>query len=337
MNHWLCVLFFFTATLAHFGQTDSLSLKNGDHLIGEIKKMENGILTFETSYSDDDFTILWVDVVAISSNQMYLITLSNGDRCNSELKSHDKQGIVNVYSNGQFREVSIKDIVYVKPVKSSFISRLDASLSFGLNFTKSKNLKQLTLRSKLGYSANFWQLTGAYDYVRSSQENIQEIERIDAHMQFTYFLQKDIFALFRSDILSNDEQKLALRVNNRLGAGKYFIHSNQLYFGAGGGLAYNNEEFSGSTQESRSSLEAFCTVALDLFDIRDFELVTNFTAFPSITESGRWRFDYKLDLKYDLPLEFFIKIGVTYNYDNQPVEGASENDYILQTTFGWEL
>ena len=43
------------------------------------------------------------------------------------------------------------------------------------------------------------------------------------------------------------------------------------------------------------------------------------------------------DLKYDLPLDFYIRLGYTLNYDNKPVEGATESDYVLQTSFGWEL
>jgi len=49
------------------------------------------------------------------------------------------------------------------------------------------------------------------------------------------------------------------------------------------------------------------------------------------------RFDFKVDLKYDLPLDFYIKLGYTQNFDNRPVEGASQNDYVIQTSFGWEF
>ena len=45
----------------------------------------------------------------------------------------------------------------------------------------------------------------------------------------------------------------------------------------------------------------------------------------------------RINLKYEFPLDFFINLGFTLNYDNQPVEDASETDYVLQTTFGWEL
>jgi hypothetical protein len=30
-------------------------------------------------------------------------------------------------------------------------------------------------------------------------------------------------------------------------------------------------------------------------------------------------------------------MGLTYNFDNQAAEGASDTDYVYQFTFGWEL
>ena len=73
-----------------------------------------------------------------------------------------------------------------------------------------------------------------------------------------------------------------------------------------------------------------------MFDIGDLSLLTKAMAYPSITEAGRWRADFNFDMNYDLPLDFYIKLGFSLNYDNRPVEGASETDYVLHTGFGWE-
>jgi len=49
-----------------------------------------------------------------------------------------------------------------------------------------------------------------------------------------------------------------------------------------------------------------------------------------------WRSDAKLDLKYDLPLDFYIKLGLSFNYDNRPADDTREIDYLFQTGTGWE-
>jgi len=320
-----------------WSQNDTLILKNNDRLIGEIKKMERGILTIETDYSDDDFTVKWINISSINSARNYLITLNNGERFTAKIKTTEATDNITLISEEEVFSVSIKEIVYIKPVKSTFKSRLDASLSVGLNFTKSNNLKQLTVRSSLGYTARFWQLSGTYNAVRSNQDNTDEIQRSDGNLQFMYFLKHDYFAVLTSEFLSNDEQKLKLRLTNRLGLGKFIIHTNRFNLAAGGGIGWTSEKFYEILDDARNSTEAFGAIQLNMFDIKNIDLLTSLILYPSLTESKRLRLDYKIDLKYDLPWDFFIKFGLTYNFDNQPIEGASKEDYVVQTTFGWEL
>lgn len=41
--------------------------------------------------------------------------------------------------------------------------------------------------------------------------------------------------------------------------------------------------------------------------------------YPGLTFGGRFRSDFRFDLKHDLPLNFFIKLGFVHNFDNKPV------------------
>ena len=159
---------------------------------------------------------------------------------------------------------------------------------------------------------------------------------MDANITFKYFLPNDWYVFYANDFLQNDEQKLALRSTSKLGAGYYLVHTNSTYFGIYGGAAANAESFTENSSPDRKSAEAFVGLELNLFDIGDLSLLTNVIGFPSLTESGRFRLDFKFDLKYDLPLDFYIKTGTTINYDNQPVAGAGDLDYVIQTGIGWE-
>jgi hypothetical protein len=149
-------------------------------------------------------------------------------------------------------------------------------------------------------------------------------------------LQKDWFSLAQITFLSNTEQQIDQRWTYKLGLGKYLVHTNQTYWSITAGGAYNNETYT-SADPVRNSAEAFFGSQLNMFDIGDLNIFSNAVAYPSITESGRWRFDFAFDMKYDLPLDFYVKLGVTYNFDNQPASGGSESDYVFKTSFGWEL
>ena len=74
-----------------------------------------------------------------------------------------------------------------------------------------------------------------------------------------------------------------------------------------------------------------------MFDFKDWSLVTNLNVFPSLSESGRWRVDYNLDLKWDLPYDFYIKTALQINYDNRAAAAGSDFDYIWTTGIGWEF
>lgn len=320
-----------------WSQNDTIVLKNKDKIVGEIKSMDRGVVTIETDYSDSDFTITWIDIVSIKSKQTYLMTLSNGTRINSSMYTKEGDSALVTLIGHNNETVKIEDIVYINPVKQKFMSRIKASVSFGYNVTKSNNLSQLSINSNISYTAYKWRLHGSYNEVRSNQDSVEATSRVDASVGLKYFMRHDWFYSLSGDFLSNDEQKLELRSTIKSGLGKYIIHSNRMSFGGGFGLAFNNEKFNDINNTNRNSLEAYLGLALDVFDVKDFNLNTNVTFYPSLTEGGRYRADYNLNLKYDLPLDFFIKLGLTYNYDSKPVEGASVSDYVFQSTFGWEF
>ena len=70
---------------------------------------------------------------------------------------------------------------------------------------------------------------------------------------------------------------------------------------------------------------------------KGFNLNTTLNFFPSLSVADRIRVDYILDIKYDLPLDFYVKLGFQFNYDNQPPELASGFDYLLNTGVGWKF
>lgn len=319
-------------------QTDSLILSNGDRIVGEIKNMDKGIIQIETDYSDSDFKIEWDQVSEIYSPRTYQITLSDGTQLRVLINSdpnNPRQASIN--DNSTSRVIDLMELVYINPIEKRFISRLSAAVSIGYNFTASNNLSQFSSRIGLGYLADYWSLDGSLDIVKSNQDEVEDVSRTDGLITFKYFLKNDWYLIAQSDFLSNDEQKLKLRSAFSVGVGKFLIHTNKMDIGVNGGGVLNNEIFTDETIDDRNSVEAFLGGQLDMFDMGDLSLATGLTVYPSLTESGRVRTDFKFDMKYDLPLDFYINLGYTHNFDSKPIEGAAKNDYVLQTTIGWDL
>jgi hypothetical protein len=316
---------------------DTIKLSNNDVLVGEFKQMDKSVVTFKTKYSDKDFKIKWHTVKEIYSDRVFIISFSDGSRLTSSIQSSKtNEGKIVLESGVNSSEENLSDIIFLEPIGKNFLSRLTINIDLGITLTKANNLKQLNTNLKMSYLANKWRSDGAFKTVLSRQDSISDISRMDGNLDFSYFLPNDWFAQVSAIYLANDEQKLDLRSTYKIGMGYYFVHSSKLYLAANAGLAFTGEKFIDDTPDKNSS-EAYIGIGFNKYDIGDLSLLTSAILYPSLTESGRVRADFNFDMKYDLPLDFYIQMSLTYNYDNQPIAGAAESDYVFTTSFGWEF
>lgn len=331
-----CAVFLFLNL--SYAQTDSLQLKSGDLLVGELKEMKQNVATFETDYSKDDFKIKWGEIQKINTQTIYLVTLTSGIRYSGQLKSITDEEVGVIFKNDTLAKTEIKKIVFLRKLDQDFWSNLNASLSVGYNFTKANNLSQYSVRSNLGYRSKNWSASTSYNHIISSQRNVSRTQRLDANLVYKNYLKRKWFGLAEVNWLSNTAQNINLRTLSKLGIGKYLVQTNSLYWGLQTGVSFNNESFNlDGVESSNDSAELFLGTEANLYDIGDLSFLSRVVVYPSLTESGRWRTDFNFDIKYDLPFDFYINFGLTFNYDNQPIQAGREKDYVFQTTLGWSL
>ncbi len=318
-------------------QQDSLVLKNKNIIVGNIKSLKNGVVTVETDYSDKDFLIEWSGVKEVFSKNRFLITLKNGDRLTGYIISADdgkKMKIIEDADSEMF--TTIEDLVFLKELENSFWGRVKANIDLGLNLTKANNFRQFNVTSKIAYNADKWSTDIYFNMLQSSQDSVSTIKRTEGTLNYVYYLQHAMFFSSSINFLSNTEQALKLRTTGKIGLGKFLVQTNKAYFGFGGGLSFNNETFFNEV-EPRNSLEVYIGTEGKLFDVGDLNFTGSLNVYRSITKSGRWRSDLKVDAKYDLPWDFYIKTNFTVNYDNKSAVPGNYFDYIFALSFGWEF
>ena len=325
-----------------YAQQDSLVFRNGEYLVGEVKKMDRNVVTVETPYSDKDFNIKWNRIQEIYTNTYFLITLTNGNRYNGTISSNAPGRISIITDEGDSVGVNHSDIVYLDDLDKGFWSQLSFSIDLGFEMTRSNNFKKFTTSTRLGYAAKRWGLDAYYSTLFSRQDDAGNIDRSEAGISHRYFLPKDWYTLISVDFLSSTELNLDIRTTAKMGMGKFLVHTNKAYFGFAAGANYNNEHYFADSVgaepiPNRQSMEAFLSTEYNMFNVGDIDLLTNLTAYPSLTESGRWRVDFKIETRYEMWFDddFYIKFSYSMNYDSQPPESATDLDYVLQTGFGW--
>jgi hypothetical protein len=319
-----------------FSQNDTIVLKNGNILFGEIKKLRSGILTMETPYSDSDFTIDFSDVTEIKVQKSCFIILTRGRR---------RTGHILPSSSGKFsfksiaygiEKFSLSELIFLDEISERFWNRFNGNIDLSYNLTKANTASQINIGGGLDYRGPKWISSLNISALESKQDNAEEIQRTDINAEIQRILPKNWYLLSNLSYLSNTEQALEGRYAIRAGLGRYLILSNKLSWGLNAGLNYNIENYSDGTV-NKESTELYLGTQFLMFDFEDLDLNTNINLFPSLSEQGRWRIDYSLDIKYDLPWDFYIKTGLQFNYDNQAALSGSDFDYIFTTGFGWKF
>jgi hypothetical protein len=316
-------------------------MKSNEKVMGEIKQFDNGVIQIETAFSDKDFQVEYDKVIYIHTTRHFLIITTKGDRFYGSIKSerNDSSKVVIEEKSGGEVIVNLKDIVFFQEIEDSFWQRLDVELSVGYTLTKANNSNQFSGNFDLGYLSEKTKYNLYFGMIRSFQESddfTSTITRTNGGFIYRRFIVRDWFMLLNADLLESSEQKLAMRSNIKGGVGYYLVKNLKMNLGLAGGLAWTYEDYIDLVNDSRNSAEAFVAAEFIIFDLGDLELGTKCFAYPSLTEAGRFRTDFNINVKYDFPLDFFIKLNYTLNYDNQPAIGAPKSDYVFQTTLGWE-
>ena len=325
----------FLVPISIFGQNDSIWMKNNDLLVGELKTLSKSVITFETDYSDKDFQIDFDEISRFSTQNYFVVNLTDNSRHTGKIRSVKADKVQIWYGDVLVRDLDIQEIVFLSEIDRKFWKRFTGAIDFGINVAKTNNNVQITSSANLKYSDDNYNFTVSFSNLLSDQDNVERIERKEFGLMARRFIKKWYVEL-DLNYLSSTELGIKNRINPGIGAGRTLITTNKLYWAAGGGFNYNIEEYFDSSQDKESQ-ELKILTQFEMFNFSDLSLLTSVAGYPSLSESGRFRLDYNLTFKYDLPFEFYIKTDFTLNYDNQPPMEGSESDYVLSSGIGWEL
>ena len=119
-------------TEVSIAQLDSVVLKNGNVITGEIKVFDNGVLTIKTPYSKADFIVKWAGIKGLYSKRAFLIEIENGQRANGTLQFlSEQQKVIITEKSGYNLETDLNKVVYLKPLQYNFWSHVKGSADVG--------------------------------------------------------------------------------------------------------------------------------------------------------------------------------------------------------------
>jgi len=314
---------------------DSVEIRNGDRITGEIKSLDRGTL----SYSTDDMGTLaieWDKVVRITSIRYFEVELVSGRRYYGALLPAAGPGQV-VVEVGTFSDtLDLPHIVRINPIGRSFFARLDGYINLGLTLQRANQLFQVSLATEVDYRMRLWLTELQTSTYFQDQEDAEGTSRNTLSLSVQRSLSRRWLAIGAGQLEQNQELELDLRALLVAGAGRFLVQTNRGQVLAGGGLTYANESFTGV--DATSNLEVLLTLGAEYFrrDSPKTNFESNLSVFPSLTDPGRVRTDLELRVSHEIYKDFTLGLNLFHKFDSRPPSpDAPKNDYGVTFTAGW--
>jgi hypothetical protein len=87
----------------------------------------------------DSVQLDWDQVADLQSDDQFFITLTNGTRLEVKLEksqAEENAGTVHLVTAGRTMEISDRDWTTIRQKEENFLSQLNGSVNYGLNFTR---------------------------------------------------------------------------------------------------------------------------------------------------------------------------------------------------------
>jgi putative salt-induced outer membrane protein YdiY len=327
------------ATPSFAAKTDIVEMRNGDHLTGEIKNLERGILSFSTDHMGT-ISIEWEEVASVKSDQVLEIELTSGQRFFGHIAADTNPGMLLVTgAEDNADELSIEDTIRMSPLEESgnLRDRIDSYVDFGFSDTKANDLSQYSFDAGFSYRdrKSKWDLR--LSTIQSDSGDGRAGSSTLRGSRQRFFGNRWFWSgLLQLD--QNDEQGLDLRTLAGGGLGRNLVQTNKQYFAVSGGFGLTREDLDDGTDTD--SVEAILGVGYDVFSFAnpDLDLHTELVVFPSLTVSGRVRTQAEISLSYEIIDDLYIELSLQEYYDSEPQSaGAEKNDYAITTSLGYSF
>ncbi|MBU2916122.1 DUF481 domain-containing protein [Reichenbachiella agariperforans] len=321
---------------------DILTLNNDDTIVGDVKSFDKGVLIYGTSYSKSNFKIDWKSIKRLQTNDTYIIQVRNGKSISGTISIEDS--LATITGNDSITVVvPTIEVVYLNSISKVFWDRMSLSIDGGYTHSKAANNDQLTLRGTASYLSTKINPDLYFNFVDNAIDANDSVRvrkrRHNYGGNVRVFLTNSWFGITGADFLKSDEMLMELRSTYTLGLGYYPIRNHKMYLNISTGAAINDERYQAEAMtDNTATTEGFVNAELNAFGLKDVSIVSSLNYFPSITDWGRNRLNFNVNVKFDLPKDFYIGMGYTLNYDSDPnIESISTSDYVVQTTVGWSL
>ncbi len=321
---------------------DIVIMKNGDHLTGQVKRLQNGLLYVETEYASGNLALDWNQVQSVQSTATYRIVLNNGQRLVGKIEKNSgetaKPEDFLIHEASEDVQVPSADIVSIETKKPTFWRELQGSIDLGYSFASGSSQTTLNADTSAAYHTPGWEAATSFDSTFSGQSGASSTNREDLQGTFSKFLNRNSFVAGLSDFLHSSRQDLNLRTTLGGGYGRYLKRTTSNNLAWLGGVVYIHESFDTMAgQPSGQSMEAVVGLQYNYVRFNFGEFDSQLRIFPGLTDSGRLRLTTNNSLTIKLRNNFHLAFTFWDNFDSRPPATARKNELGISSGVGWSF
>lgn len=335
-KHLFYLAFIFFLILSVQAQkNDTIYLRNGDKITGELKKFEYGLLNLSTD-AMKTISIEFDKINTMHSFKFFEIRMKSGEKFFGHLQKSDVLSTVNVITVRDTLPKRLWDIILIVPIKRTFFQKIDGSLDLGLSYTKASEVFQYSINFNLTHRTNFYSTRFELESILTD-DGEKKTNNSTLGLDVTHYLPNKWFTSIIAQGQQNTELNLDYRLQTGYGVGYDIARTNFIRFYALGGLLVN-QEHTIDINETSQNIEALVRLNFKWFQYRHPKIdVTNrINLYPSITSFGRVRLEYNLSSKFEIVKDLFLNLQLYDYYDNETSDGSkANNDWGIITSIGF--
>lgn len=339
---WRCSVVFVallasaSVVVAGHPKIDVVVLKNGDHLVGEIKSLQDGLLSFKTDASGT-ISLKWSHIASVTSKFEYQFETTGGDRYYGSLGEPEKAGEARIVGESGAEDLPLVDIVMIATIESGFWKKLDGSIDLGVNYTQSNRALQFSFSGDASYRTHKRVEVLQWNSIYNTQRGGESASQQSVGYRHTRFAGPKMNFFGLGVLESNPAQGFDLRSSLGGGAGWSVTRKPSGGLGAVGGLVYVREQVVDSPRVDNS---AAALLGIDYanysYDHPKRTLTLGVYVFTNVTDTPRVRAQINGKISWEVIHNFKVGITITESYDSRPPEvGADQNSFSLVLSVGY--
>ena len=322
---------------------DTVTLKDGSVIYGEVLEMDGGILLLKNAANPDNLIKLkWDNVAKLVVTHPIPFHLKEGTVLNGTT-SEGPDGVVVIHAEPLTgtMEVPMTDIKSVNPLIQSpviYVGNLTGGYS---QTTGNSHLRNASLIGELVARSAQLRLTMNVRYVYGDDAGRLITRNARGTIKLDFFITKKLFWFTSAYFEQDTFQDLKLRTALATGPGYQWVDrgdysgiTKDMTFYTEAGLSYFNEDF--SVAPDKASLRARISLKFNWPIFEDAITLYHFSElFPSLQDTSDVYFTMDNGVRFKVWQGFVTSFQITTRYNSRPAPGTTDTDQLYLITLGY--